>query len=147
VKRVRKLEYHGTALFLLVLAATEAVFFRRWLGTALFVGATVFWWLLWPPYRKWSSSRSLRRFYSEGEPDTFFGPHSLTIDGDSLISRDCSEEGRVRLSSLQRVDVTSDHAFIYIDSVRAMIIPRQSVTDGDFLAFVSQLRKASNEAA
>jgi hypothetical protein len=127
-------------LLLLTIAAIEGLYFRRWLGTAIFVLLAALWWLLSPWYNKRSSRKFLDRFYSEGRPDRFFGPHYLEIDGDILVAKGPYGESRVPLSSVERFEIGAGHAFVYLDSVRAIVIPRNSVTSGSYSEFLSRLQ-------
>ncbi len=41
---------------------------------------------------------------------------------------------------IERVEETKDHAFVYLGPFTAHVIPRHSVQEGDFDAFVQEVR-------
>ena len=97
-----------------------------------------------------SVDRQARRLYKEGTNKGVFGQHEIEIDDDGLVERTEVNETRQSWHGVERIAETDEHAFIYISSVMAHIIPKQSVTAGDpdtFIARAKQLWLVANPDA
>jgi len=94
--------------------------------------------------------RQVRRLYNEGTNKGIFGQHELEINNDGLVERTEVNESRQSWQGVERIAETDTHAFIYVSSIMAHVIPKQSVTDGDpgaFIARAKQLWHARNAEA
>jgi hypothetical protein len=73
-------------------------------------------------------------------PDTFF-PHELELTTNSLVERAPFSESTNALASLEKLVTTGRYAFIYQSALNAKIIPRDSVSEGDFEALIEAIRQ------
>jgi hypothetical protein len=88
----------------------------------------------------------IRARHREGKNKGVLGPHELELAPPDLIERTPVSETRHWLGALERVVTTPTHAFIYLNSFSAHVIPRAGVTDGDFEAFVEAVRQEAENA-
>ncbi len=85
--------------------------------------------------------RLVQASYAEGRNLGTLGPHRLTLTGDGFIDASPYVESRVRWEAVERVEITDEHAFVYIGSLRACVIPRRAFPDeATFYRFVETVR-------
>jgi hypothetical protein len=85
--------------------------------------------------------RQARRIYREGNNKGAFGEHELEIDDDGLVERTEVNENRYAWRGVERIIETDSHAFIYISALLAHVIPRGSIVEGNFDAFIARTRQ------
>lgn len=92
--------------------------------------------------RLWTSSheKQVRRLYSEGANKRILGVHELELGEDRLTERSDTGGQETVFSAVERIVTTDGHAFIYIASVIAHVIPRSKVIEGDIEAFVGAVQ-------
>ncbi len=102
----------------------------------LFLGVPVY--LVFFP---WSYRRKLRAtvkaMVKEGTNRGLFSRHHVTLTSEGI--EEISDQGRSATpwSAVERVVVTDEHAFIYINALAAVIVPRRAFTDpAQFATFV-----------
>ena len=76
----------------------------------------------------------------EGKNRGTLGWHELELTGSTLLERNEVGESTIRIDAIEKVASDDDHTFVYVGAVMAHVIPRASVTDGDYDSFVSTLR-------
>jgi isocitrate dehydrogenase kinase/phosphatase len=94
---------------------------------------------------RWLSSLQIRRLYAEGKNSGLFCEHLLSITPEGLTDKTEFVEIRSAWKGVERLEVTPDYAFVYFNSVMAHIISRKRVVEGDFDAFVGELRRSVME--
>lgn len=82
-----------------------------------------------------------RKAFEEGKNKATFGLHELELTDENLITRTRVAESRIGWEAVERVASTADHTFIYVSALSAEVIPRRSVTEGDYDAFVKELNE------
>jgi YcxB-like protein len=137
----------------------------RWgtLGAALVIGALV--WILmdsldmallfflfgiififvYPRSIRRSFKKQAKRMGSEGSNKGILGPHEIEVSDQGLTERTAYGEQHSSWEAIERVGSSDNHAFIYTGPLMAHVIPKASVTDGDFDEFVDELRKRVGE--
>ena len=90
--------------------------------------------------------RQVLRLYQEGENKGTLGEHELELDDNGLVERTEVNESRLSWQGVERIAETDEHAFIYISSMMAHVIPKQSVTSGDVEAFMAKAKQLWHEA-
>ncbi len=101
--------------------------------------------LAWPFYyprlfRHLTSSR-MRRLYRKGENRSLVGKHSLCVEEDGLVHRTEHSDNRIKWLAIERLESNDDHTFIYLSAVSALVVPRHSVTNGDYDACVQEISR------
>lgn len=85
----------------------------------------------------WSSRKMLRSGKNKG----IFGPQSMEITDTGLKLNRPGGESTTYWNGIERVETTEIAAYIYISSMAAYIVPRASVTEGNFDSFLAEIRK------
>ncbi len=70
----------------------------------------------------------------------------LTLEGDDLLVKTDASDVTAPMERFSRLERTENYTFLYINEQKAIIIPKDSLTEGDYSAFVSQLRKQYDES-
>ena len=68
--------------------------------------------------------------YSEGRNLTLLGDQELALDSDTLTVRNEYFESRYTWKALEKMSLTSNHIFVYINVGSAIVIPKQSINEG-----------------
>jgi hypothetical protein len=79
----------------------------------------------------------------EGHPDEHV---ELTLEGDDLLVKTDTSDVTAPMERFSRMERTENYTFLYINEQKAIIIPKDSLTEGDYGEFVSQLRKQYDES-
>lgn len=99
-------------------------------------------WLIFSVYALPKSlDRQTRRMYGEGANKGVLGQHEIEIDASGLWERSEVSETRHAWRGIERIEESDDYAFIYVTSMSAHVIPKQSVTQGDPETFLLHARK------
>ncbi|QDU94371.1 YcxB family protein [Lignipirellula cremea] len=97
-----------------------------------------------------TTDRQVRRLYKEGNNKSIFGQHEIQIDNNGLSKRTAFNESRQSWQGVERIVETDRYVFIYVASLMAHVIPKQSVIEGDldaFLVLAKQLWHENNPDA
>ena len=84
--------------------------------------------------------KKVRRLYSEGKNRAALGAHGLSIDEDGLTSETEVSSSTISFKGIEKIESSPTHTFIYMSAMSAMVIPKGSVTEGDYENFFAQLR-------
>jgi hypothetical protein len=115
--------------------------------SAIYVGVTALaWGLLAPLYLRWSVRRQLRKMYSEADKVNLLGDSRLRIERHSLVEVTQGGESRVAWSTVLRIEATKNHAFIFLTTDTALVIPRATVTKGNLHDFIRQADERIEQA-
>src|SRR6266702_4023269 len=85
-------------------------------------------------------ARQVRKMLREGMNKNLLCMHELELTHDMLLEKTPFRESATALESIERVVTTDRYTFIYLSAMAALIIPRTSVAEGDYDAFVDALR-------
>jgi len=85
--------------------------------------------------------RSARKMYAEGQNRGVGELEWLEATEAGLIAVDELSEGRFDWRMVERVVNTADYLFIYVSAVKAVIVPKLRVTEGDVGAFVREVEE------
>ncbi|MDY6898800.1 MAG: YcxB family protein, partial [Cyanobacteriota bacterium] len=88
-----------------------------------------------------SIKRNAKKMLREGSGKGIIGEHILELTNTEIIERTNFNEMKTNIASLERVETSSVHAFIYISSIHAHVIPRSSIIEGNFEAFLQELNR------
>ena len=89
---------------------------------------------------------SIKKFYDEGDTRALIGCREMTLTDHTFVMRSPWVRHEVAYSVLTDVSGTDDHTFVFITALSAEIIPRAAVVEGDYAAFVAELRKRFDAA-
>lgn len=89
--------------------------------------------------------KAAARCYEEGENKGTIGIHSLEILDTGLLETNPTGNQSIKWAGIERVTSTSTHGYIYVSSNAAHVVPRASVTDGDYDAFMAAVLDRSTK--
>ena len=81
--------------------------------------------------------KAAERCYKEGENKGTIGIHNLEILDTELQETNPAGNQAIKWSGIERVVSTPTHGYIYVSSNAAHVVPRASVTEGDYDAFMA----------
>lgn len=113
----------------------------------IYIGGAVFFLLFIPSLIRWSMKRQLRSMYCSSQNRGVFGKQKIVINK-SEIAR-YSQYGHTAFywPAVERVEVGSNHAFVFVSSVNAFIIPKRDFpSENEFDLFVENARMYHREA-
>ena len=143
LREIRRGQMYGYAILFAAFALVYWFFGETAVGIAFLVFGPA-WAAWWPARARRLAREQAAAFYRQGPNTLPEGPYSLKLDDESLFLRSPASDARVPLTSVERIVETPDYLFIYVDSIRALIVPRRRVTRGDVTAFAGQLRHRTN---
>jgi hypothetical protein len=99
------------------------------------------WWRLYPRRVEAMTRRSTQRLYAEGRNAGMLGPTTVTIEPEWLSEASSEREVRTRWRSVERMDLTAEHIFLYVTGFSAVIVPtRAFASEADKNAFIELAR-------
>ena len=106
--------------------------------------AAMIYFFYFPRITRKLTEKQAKKMYKEGQNKGFLCEHKLEISENFLIEKtDQGEQSNV-FSSIERISLTDEYAFIYIGSANAYIVPLKRVSEGDFYEFIKQLKLKCN---
>jgi hypothetical protein len=73
----------------------------------------------------------IQLFNQENRPSSR-GITELIADEERLVDRSAMEESRYSWNAFTHLDITNRYVFLYLSDQRAIPIPKETVTEGDF---------------
>lgn len=88
-----------------------------------------------------SLERNVRRLFKEGTNKGIICEHEIEIDEHGLVEKTEFKETRQSWQGVERIVETQSHVFIYMSSMAAYVIPKESVAAGDPYQFVESAKQ------
>lgn len=89
--------------------------------------------LFYPKYFKWRYKRHYKNYIKENYSKRFGELATLTINSDSIFSKDKTGEGKINISEIEQIDETDKHFFLKISTGLSLLIPKKELSDIDGL--------------
>ena len=115
------------------------------LAVVPFAAGAGLWVLLFPLYLRRVYRRHVLRSLRAG--GMMPGDYRLRADAEGTAVVSGSGERTIPWSAVARLATTDSHAFIHLDEGSALIVPRASVNEGDYEAFVEALSSRAPSTA
>ncbi len=109
----------------------------QWTGLAL----TILCFILYPWHHRRLVFRRTARKLRASIPEGFVDHIEMTADEGGLRTRDGQSDLTFAWTSLLTVESGAEHTFLYLKGGNALVIPRKTVTLGDYDAFVVELNE------
>ncbi len=88
-----------------------------------------------------SFRRQILTSYTEQEKNAMFGQYELRIDPKALAEKSPSGKHKMPWKELLRVDFVQDYVHIVIENGAVLVIPVETVIEGDIREFSKQVKK------
>lgn len=69
------------------------------------------------------------KIIKEGENKNILGEKTIVLTSENIIETGLSNEEKIKLNSIQKIEETEEHLFIYISSMSAFIVPIRAFED------------------
>jgi len=119
-------------------------------SAAYIVVIAALWGWLSPKIMMLDLRRQILNNYTAKEKNAMFGVYTLTIDptqANYLIEKSPSGKHKMLWEDLVRVEYSKHYVYIYITLSTALVIPLETIKNGDVLAFATQVEKMIERAS
>jgi hypothetical protein len=119
-------------------------------SAAYIVVIAALWGWLSPKIMMLDLRRQILNNYTAKEKNAMFGIYTLTIDptqANYLIEKSPSGKHKMLWEDLVRVEYSKHYIYIYITLSTALVIPLETIKNGDVLAFATQAEKMIERAS
>ena len=79
---------------------------------------------------------NLKRTYEEGNKTGGFDEHELQVTDSWIIEKNNTGESKTNWASIDKIVSEENHTFIFLNSLNAYIIPKDSIIEGNYGEFV-----------
>lgn len=141
MKRMRKRTMIVATLFIFWLVALMSVFTQSWFIFLAGILATAAFAYTFPREYDKFIQRSVAKSLQEGSNKSTLGQHELEITDAGITERNAVTVYSTTWAGIEKIETTPTHAFIYLGSSMAHIIPVSSITTGHLSAFLDELHK------
>jgi hypothetical protein len=114
------------------------IYYLDFTTTAYIAILAVVWALVNPYVMKMDMRRQFMSKYTKEEKDGMFGIHKLTMDQDYLYEQSPGGKHKTPWKDMLRVDYLPQYVHIYLDLSSAIVIPRETIKNGDLKKFAQQ---------
>lgn len=96
---------------------------------------------------RWQARAMFRRAVREGQSKGVLGPHTITLEPDTLREVTAAGEATHKWSGIAKVAETDDYIFVYTQPFAAHVIPRRAfATSADAASFANRARELHDAA-
>lgn len=123
-----------------VLTTVSDIPFGYW--ASIFGITYILWVVFYPRYFMKTVQRNIEKLMNEGHTKSMLGEHSLTLTDEGVIEKNNSGETKTNWSSIEKIVQTDEHLYIYIDSIKAYIVPIKAFKgESEKQYFLNEIRK------
>ncbi|RLA20909.1 MAG: hypothetical protein DRQ61_01600 [Gammaproteobacteria bacterium] len=108
---------------------------------------TIAWATLIPLYLQNDLKKQAKELYSEEEKLNLIGTHTFQTEDKHLYGIFPDNETRIRWRDFDKAELRKATLYLYLDTDRALIIPKVTVNAGNFSEFLSDVNNHLLEAA
>ncbi|GAA4303493.1 YcxB family protein [Aestuariibaculum suncheonense] len=95
----------------------------------VFAAVGVVWFILYPKYSKWRYKKHFQKHIEEHYASRIDKTVALTIQDNTLITKDFTAETKVNASELNELIELQHHFFIKLTTELALIVPKSAISD------------------
>jgi hypothetical protein len=131
---------HYIGLLFIALGIYDLVRFRAVCHAGPILVFGILWMALLPTYWRYNQRRQALRMYREGSNRSSLGKQRLHLGDEVLVETSEYQETKTKWGGIEKIESNDDYTFAYTGALMAVVIPKGSVTKGDYDEFVSALR-------
>ncbi|MEY4767634.1 MAG: hypothetical protein RL637_273 [Pseudomonadota bacterium] len=117
------------------------VYYHDITTTAYIVGLAFLWAMISPYTTKMDFRRQILAKYTDAEKKDLFGIHKVIIDPNYLIDKMPGGRHKTAWSEVMRIEQNKEYIYIYTDLKSAIIIPLETVIQGNIEQFTTEAEK------
>ena len=99
---------------------------------------------LYPLYFKNCNKKYILKVYKSGNNKGVLGVHEMIVSDECLIEKTEFNDSKIQWNSINKIDSTTDHTFIFTGDLTAYTIPHKNIISGDYAQFVEKLKETFN---
>ncbi|MFC2095814.1 YcxB family protein [Candidatus Bipolaricaulota bacterium] len=142
VLRAQRIKYLLFCLsFFAVIGGGQSLRLRSLLSLTIWVVAASLFSAAYLIYSHRISRRRVLKLHPKDENRSMLCEHELEIGEGGVIERTPLGERLDAFEAITKIEQTDEHAFIFIGSSQAHVVPRNGVKEGDFDAFMASALK------
>jgi hypothetical protein len=115
--------------FAFIMANITEVPLKFWI--LAYIAIYIVWVIYYPKYFMSSTVKRIRKMINEGKNNGIFGPYSLTLTEDGIEESNQSGESRVTWGSIEKMEESEEHIFIYTSVINAYVVPVRAFADDE----------------
>jgi hypothetical protein len=112
------------------------------------VAAIILWITFYPRYFMSFTRRNIEKLLKEGNNQNLFGPVSVSLEDEGIREISNQGESKAKWSSIEKIEETKTHIYIYLSAISAAIIPLRAFSDinekNEFLRILNSNWNKSN---
>lgn len=140
IQRRYRLQKYGLVLGFLALALLTGVGWGKVSLALYFAGLALFFFAFFPLYYRWLTGRTLRQIVKARLNPKAFAQRSLRIAPEGLIQTVEDSATTLDWARLGPVALTPNRAFLAVDGVYALVIPRARLPEEEVEPFLQSLQ-------
>ncbi len=102
---------------------------------------SIAWAVFVPLYLKYNLKKQAHALYSEEEKLNILGPHTFQTEKKHLLGSFPSGETRIAWKDIARAELQKKYLYLYLDAERALIIPKETISNGSYSEFLVAIDK------
>ncbi|WDV46423.1 YcxB family protein [Clostridiaceae bacterium M8S5] len=108
--------------------------------SVIFISMAILWYAFYPKHIEKRYKKQVSKMFAEGKNKDLFAPSTLNISEDEIVRSSQYKTSKFEWSSVDKIDIGSNHIFIYDSAVSAVIVPFSAFnTDNERKTFLSLL--------
>lgn len=139
VRRYR-IQRYGLTLGLAALAALSHFVLHKPAVALYFAALTLTAFMLYPLYHRWLTAQTLRRIVGARLNPAAFAPRTVRAAANGLEQAAAGKQALTPWAHVGGPDVTANHAFIALNGIYSIVIPRNRVDEAAFQSFLEAVR-------
>ena len=112
-----------------------------------FLALAIISFLLYPAFYHWLIRRRVTNTYRDPKNSATLAARTLRVNGDGLEEKSLFGEVKVKWEVIDELALTPTHAFISIQSVPSIIVPKDRISMDHFQSFVNVCRENIEKGA
>lgn len=131
-KRFFKIVWLGVPVFLGIFALFVALSDGVNIFSGFLVILAILFLIFLPSIDENLSLRMLKRILAQNENKYWLGSQELTLTPEHIMGKNEASEAKYQWKTVNKIEVTDTHMYIYINSVSAIVVPRKGIIEGSF---------------
>ena len=121
--------------------AIVAITARDAAGITIALLGTGIYYFIFPRFYWRALAKHVKKAYAEGKNKGMSGEHRLTIGDDGIASSSEVGEGKIGWAGIERIVEIPGYTFVYFGALAAAVIPEQRIVEGEYHAFMAELKR------
>lgn len=122
----------GPLLFLIgIFVVNKISDIPLWYWSGIFIITGLLWFIFYPKRIEKRFRKQVLKMLSEGQNKDLFTESTLSVNEDGIIHLNSYKEINIKWNTVNRIEITAHHIFIYDSAISAIIIPLSAFSTKD----------------